>query len=211
MKIDDLNSTISALSSIVKKSQRQSDPPQHPSSTAKTDANGTPLRTSASANAISSNRILYNKIESANDQNLDVARKIRAVDKTMELVEEKVGKMRTFLEGVVKAYPPYPPGSTERVKAMRQFAALRKQIDQLVYPPPDEEAPLPGTSAPKPSQGDPWQLSGNVNLDLPELSMDAGDAELNDALNSLGSAYSALQQQHKAFIADANRLISTLK
>lgn len=210
MKIDDLNSTGSALPPIVHEPKRQSDPSPRQFAD-KSGLNITSRKSSEGTNALSSDRILYNKIESANDQSLAVARKIRAVDKTMAQVEEKVNDMHTFLEGVVKAYPPYPPGSSERVEAMRKFAALRKQIDQLMYPPPDDEvSTLPVNGGGK-SEGGPWRLSGDMDLKLPELAADAGDSELNDALDSLGKAYEALQRQHKAFIEDANHIIATLK
>ena len=43
--------------------------------------------------------------------------------------------MKARLLRIVKNFPPFPPGSEERVKILRSFNLFRKQIDQLTIPP----------------------------------------------------------------------------
>lgn len=202
MKIADLNSAESHVHANGTDSQRQKNTQQP--SVEKNKPENNLKRVAEAVTPPSTDRIRLNKLAGVNDQSLAVAKKIRAVDQSMALVEEKVKEMRTFLEGVVKAYPPYPPGSSERVHALRQFSALRKQIDQLMVPPPEETS-----AAVKPIPEGAGQ--GSQSMNLPELSADAEDAELDDALNRLNDAYAQLHQQHKAFIDDAGHIIASLK
>lgn len=217
MKIADHTTAASAIPPMANDSQRHNT--HHRYLPEKKEQN-TGLKHSTSAvTGPSSDRILFNKLQGTNDQTLMVARQIRAVDKTLVQVEEKVREMRVFLEGVVKAYPPYPPGSNERVAALRQFAALRKQIDQLMVPPPDDSLGTETGETRRSEDSDIWQQLAGGNgpaqrlegLNLPELSDDAADADLNHALKNLNNAYDRLQQTHKAFIDDANRIIAALQ
>jgi hypothetical protein len=74
--------------------------------------------------------IHFNKIEASNALAADISLMIRKVNQSMEAISSHLEEMRTSLESVVKIYPPYPPGSSERIEALRKFSALRNMIDQ---------------------------------------------------------------------------------
>jgi len=63
---------------------------------------------------------------------------INVADTAIKTVNEYVEKMKAQLETIVKTYPPYPPGSAERVEILRSYSAFRKIIDQLTIPPPED-------------------------------------------------------------------------
>ena len=64
-----------------------------------------------------------------------VVKSIRIADKAMGEIEANIEQMESEVEMFLKQYPPYPPGSEDRVKYLSRFAMLRKQIDQLTVPP----------------------------------------------------------------------------
>ena len=69
-----------------------------------------------------------------------VARSIRFADQTMEKIGSRIDDMKRDLKTHVKNYPPYPPGSEERVRVLKSFSAFRKIIDELTMPPADSSA-----------------------------------------------------------------------
>ncbi|RJQ82976.1 MAG: hypothetical protein C4519_07310 [Desulfobacteraceae bacterium] len=172
-------------------------------------------------------QVLLSRLEAAHADRQSFAQQIRAVDKTMELIEENVQNMQDSLEGVVKIYPPYPQDSIERIQALRQFATLRKMIDQLTVPPMDDSpAKILGDQGRFPEAGD-WEIfigkegrkltigrqpvhAGKGGLNLPDLSSDASDASLRQALDSLVESKETLQRRREGFAADANRAIAAM-
>jgi hypothetical protein len=175
----------------------------------------------------SSDRILINELEGANDEIRTVARQIRAVDHTMDAIEQNLQKMTTSLKEIVKQYPPYLQNNEERITALRQFGGLRQLIDQLTVPPPDDSpSKILGDKKRYAEAGD-WELtiakdqppvtirrqpvhSGADGLDLPELSTDASDESVHKALGQMTHSYETLQRKRHGFAADANRAIATL-
>ena len=133
----------------------------------------------------SSERIFFSKAENVNDKMRMLVREIREVDQTMNQVEKNLQEMKASLEQINKSYPPYPPGSDERVQALRRFGSLRHLIDQLTVPPPDDGPDILGNPKSHPDAGD-WEFvshngstsikigrqpihSGAEGLDLPEM------------------------------------------
>lgn len=80
---------------------------------------------------LSSKAIDVAKIQEAKDSFNDTAKTIRTADKALEHTNEYVEQMKASLNAIVKQYPPYPPGSEERVSYLRSFNAFRRLIDQL--------------------------------------------------------------------------------
>ena len=67
-----------------------------------------------------------------------VARGQRFYQRQLQQVNDAIEQMKTQLEKIMKQFPPYPPGSEDRIRALRAYAGCRKLIDQLTIPPPDE-------------------------------------------------------------------------
>ncbi len=80
------------------------------------------------------------ELQKINDR-LNLTAKIqRTYEKRFERVNDYIERMKTQLERIIKQFPPFPPGSEDRVQALRSYAYFRKMIDQLTIPPPDDPA-----------------------------------------------------------------------
>lgn len=173
-------------------------------------------------------RILLNRFEGVNDAAQAIAQQIRSVNNTLELVQKHIVDMKQVLESVAKAYPPFPHGSAERVAALRQFIGLRKIIDQLTFPPLDDSPDdIPQGCADTLSDPSDLKLTlgrgkepiisgyqdlftGAADLDIPELSTEASDEKLHDALRRVVNAHREMRQRHEGFIKDAHRIIARI-
>jgi len=60
------------------------------------------------------------------------------MDRDMEAATTAIEAMKEKLTTIVKDFPPYPVGSEDRVRHLREFAALRAIIERLTIPPDDE-------------------------------------------------------------------------
>lgn len=174
----------------------------------------------------SQDRIRLNKLEATNSRTQEIAQQIRQVNQTIETIDSHLSDMRTKLEGIVKIYPPYPPGSTERIEALRQFSALRKMIDRLTRPVWDDsvtnllsaaDGPAGAANLETPSSENKLSAGrqslhlGQGGLDIPDISANASDEQISVALDSIIAAQTTLQARHHGFIAAANRIISELR
>jgi hypothetical protein len=147
------------------------------------------------------------------------AQSIKAADKVMERIETYIDGMKAQLERIVKNYPPFPPGSEERVKILKSISSLRKEIDQLTIPPPDDKAlkivanpaviPQARTSEegeetdgfPKTIRSQEVQI-GSTSLNIPTLSESATDVEIEGALQNLQRAKETLAKKREGLIAN---------
>jgi hypothetical protein len=173
-------------------------------------------------------RIFYNNLEGANASSQALAKDIRSLDKTIQDVEKNVEKMNKVLTEIVKSYPPFLVGSNERINRLRQFNALRKIIDQLTFPPKDEDTPVKilGDKEAFSEAGD-WEFKIEANnkqlvirhqpmhpgpngLDIPDLEINASDQEINNAIARLADAKENISRKRQAFIADANHVIASI-
>jgi len=151
-----------------------------------------------------------------------VVKSIRIADKAMGEIETNIEQMESEVEMFLKQYPPYPPGSEDRVNYLSRFAMLRKQIDQLTFPPDSGAQQIIGPS-PKGNSGD-WEIeiggkkigstirrqpvhSGQEGLALPEITVQSTDAQIADMQKALGSARQQVQQRRNALAEDAIRVI----
>ena len=137
-----------------------------------TQLDHTQLRTLEATNAISQN----------------IAQDIRSVNQTFEQIDSHLGEMRAALERIVKVFPPYPPGSTERVDALRQFSAFRKLIDQIAQP----------------------VHSRPADLDIPTIEIDSDEQQIRSAIDKTSSSIKSLNFNRQQFIAGANQFISKI-
>jgi hypothetical protein len=85
-----------------------------------------------------------------------VVKSIRIADKAMGEIETNIEQMESEVEMFLKQYPPYPPGSEDRVNYLSRFALLRKQIDQLTFPPDTGAQNIIGRS--QNDQSSDWEI-----------------------------------------------------
>jgi|GEM_PF-2759455 len=183
---------------------------------------GTPVTTTPDTD-----RILINELEGANEEIRVIAREIREVDHTMDVIAQNLEKMTASLETIVKQYPPYLLKDKERVTALRQFLGLRQMIDKLTVPAPDDTpAKILGDKKVYPQAGD-WELptgkgrapmtlwhqpvhSGAGGLDLPDLSLESSDLSVKKAFAQMARSNELLRQRRHAFAKNANSAMSSL-
>jgi hypothetical protein len=78
------------------------------------------------------------ELQKINDSWNVIAQKKRIHDKLLDEVEDYIDHLKAQLERIIKNFPPFPPGSEERIQLLRSFAAFRRLIDQLTIPPSEE-------------------------------------------------------------------------
>ena len=155
------------------------------------------------------------------------ARTIRAADKNMEKIENHIDRMKAESQRLIKNYPPFPPGSEERVKRLKSINAFRKLIDQLTIPPPNEEFAmkimacrdaflevedskrLPGENKLYSKVHSYLVSTGAWGLDIPELQEDADDEEAHIFIEKLDAARETLRQRRSDLAADAAGIINS--
>jgi len=129
----------------------------------------------------------YQRLTALHERSNAVAATIRTMDQAMEAAGTTIDAMKKELVVITKNYPPFPPGSEERVRRLRGYAALRAMIDKLTFPPEEEARTLSDRENPPPSVGlDEWTVeigpngiartvrteqvqTGPLGLRLPEL------------------------------------------
>jgi hypothetical protein len=182
---------------------------------------GTPAVTTPSTD-----RILINELEGANEEIREVARQIREVDHTMDVIAQNLEKMTASLEIILKQYPPYLENDKERVTALRQFLGLRQMIDKLTLPAPDDSpVKILGDKKRYPQAGE-WEFPSGKGrsratlshqpvhsdfggLDLPDLSIDSSDDVVKKAFGQMTKSHALLRQRRHAFAEDANRAMAS--
>ena len=145
-----------------------------------------------------------------------VARTIRVADENMGKIENYIDRMKAELQRIIKNYPPFPPGSEERVERLKSVNAFRRLIDQLTIPPPDEEfaaKTVPDhdiVSKTNNSQKMPGEnklhRTGSKRLDIPQLPEGAGDEEVHAFIEKLDAAREMLRQMRSELAANAAKI-----
>ncbi len=169
----------------------------------------------------------FNKLESSNADAQEMARGIRKVNQSLETIDVHLQQMLSSMEGMVKVFPPYPPGSSERIETLRQFNAFRRMIDQVVQPHRVYGVEnILGDPNRNPRAGD-WQIqtpdggtrftirhqpvhTGPGGLDIPELDIDSDEHQIRFAIQRTSTAIQTLNNRRNAFITDANHAIAGL-
>jgi hypothetical protein len=159
--------------------------------------------------SIGNDQAEINRLESRNAERNQFAKHIRTFAQKMDKVSAQIEKMNKELSIIVKNYPPFPPGSEERIQRLRRFNSFRKQLEQFTIPPQRESNHIK-TGAPTSRQvgveqgslvieadeGDGFILSVRnadaqeyrMELRVPKLSEDADDAQIYDSLENLDKA-----------------------
>ncbi len=149
-------------------------------------------------------RFAVDRLEAIYSRFNSVARTIRVADENMGKIENYIDRMKAELQRIVKNYPPFPPGSEERVKRLKSVIAFRRLIDQLTIPPPNEEfarKTVPDHDAVSKINYSQKVLSeGNLyqkrpeGLDIPQLPEDANDEKVYAFAEKLDTAGEMLRQ-----------------
>ena len=151
-----------------------------------------------------------------------VVKSIRIADKAMDDIAANVEQMESEVEMFLKQYPPYPPGSEDRIKYLSRFALLRKQIDQLTIPPDDGAQYILGSTNAGLAKN--WDVeigghrtgqtirrqpvhTGGEGLGLPEISINSSDEQVVAMHKALGAARQTIQQRRGQLAEDAERVI----
>lgn len=164
----------------------------------------------------------YQRLTAMHDRSNAVAATIRTMDQAMEAVGTTLDAMKKELEVVTKNFPPFPPGSEDRVRRLRGYSALRAMIDKLTIPPEEEARMLSDRAQAGTEVGvDEWTLAigpngiartvrkedvqtGPLGLSLPELSppetvsdrdIEQAVIQLDDAAVSLHARRVRLREQ----------------
>ncbi len=78
------------------------------------------------------------ELQKINDSWNSIAQNERAHGKMLNEIEDYIDRMKAQLERIIKNFPPFPPGSGERIRLLQNFSAFRKLIAQLTIPPGEE-------------------------------------------------------------------------
>jgi flagellin-like hook-associated protein FlgL len=169
---------------------------------------------------VSQGRFAFDDLQALNAIANSAAKSIKVADSTMGRIETLIDQMKEQLGRIIKNYPPFLPGTEERVKFLRSFTALRRQIDQLSFAPDYKEVvEITADPVTVPKAGDGEAAVGNrgprttilnqqvsidaAGLNIPELSEKATDAEIQAAIESLQDAEKALAQKRSELAANA--------
>jgi len=168
--------------------------------------------------------VRFQNLTALNSQFNNISRSIGTVSRTMDQIEDRVTKISDKLSAFKKIFPPYPPGSEERVKLLKSFSALRKQIQRLTFPPEDEGArsimaPAMGQNGSQTGTGitvkgpgidiavHPRSLQfGPQGIDIPEMSPQVRDEEIDEILSKVAGTREALQAKRQGLHEDAEKL-----
>jgi hypothetical protein len=96
--------------------------------------------------SLSQNSPIWAELQRINDSLNQTAQKQQTRDRILKGVQSYVERMKAQLERVIKNFPPFPPGSEDRITLLRGYAGFRKLIDELTIPPPQEPALVAETS-----------------------------------------------------------------
>jgi hypothetical protein len=146
---------------------------------------------------------------------------IRIADRTIKTIGAHITSMRSYLETIVKHYPPFLNDSPERIRALRNFSAFRREIDALTFPRDERTAqimPDPAVLSRAEHQAfdvGPGSLqsrqihTGPAGLDIPALTDMASAAEIDATLASLDVAQDRLARSRARLSSNAADLLPT--
>lgn len=159
--------------------------------------------------------------QSGNSELNSIAKSIRTADNTMDKAADYISNMKEQLYKIVKQYPPFLAGSDERVEMKRGFDAFKSLIDKLTFPPKDDAvaAGIISGSAINPEAGFFEASIGDEGLvikttdqgssvlpksfDLPALSDNATDEEIEVIIEKLNIAENSLNNKRASLFSDA--------
>jgi len=169
------------------------------------------------------NRLSFAGLETMNISLNHAANHIRSADTRMDQINENIDKMKSELSSIVKNYPPFPPGSEDRVRKLKNVSSFRRQIAQLTIP------REPGNKAEVESNADhsvgkqAGQLrillkdnnflytikktgSDAIEINLPEINQELSDDEIPKIIKGLDGESEIIAKQRKNLTEGASDL-----
>ena len=157
-----------------------------------------------------------------------VAASVRRANRAMLEIEKQIDRMKDRLIKHIKNFPPFLPGSEERVKLMKRFSMFRRQIDQLTFPPDDPGAAQIMADPSVTGKAGDWSLdsdddenqmtihrqpvhTGSEGLNIKDLSEEATDEEIYASIKTLDSASEVLRQRRSDLAADFEGILNQMR
>ncbi|MGQ9861059.1 MAG: hypothetical protein ACUVSD_03500 [Thiobacillaceae bacterium] len=81
----------------------------------------------------------YATLAGIKDEASQTAQAAREMHQALQAARTTVEAMRQAADAVLKQYPPFPPGSEQRLSYLRSIAALRQQLDAMTVPPRNDQ------------------------------------------------------------------------
>ena len=128
---------------------------------------------------------------------------IRSLDGGLQGIVGRVRKMADDIHVFKKNFPPFPPGSEERVRLLNSFSAIRKQIARLTIPPEAAAKAAPSGRNPAPDKAlmsmavSFDQLFAAIREQMPALPTDPAGTSFDALLKRLESLLEFIQS-HRA-------------
>jgi hypothetical protein len=139
---------------------------------------------------------VYAQLRANQDELNKTASVVRDVSNTVEQANQLLDQIENNLGQIVKMYPPYPVDSPLRISLLNNISGLRKQIDELTFPPPeqvDAVSRLLDTKS-EPTKPDAVTAVKERMWDLPVLDPNvASDAEVSKMFDQVRDTQSSLQ------------------
>jgi len=150
------------------------------------------------------------RFTAANERLNALAAEARTAEKKMAAMSEAVNRMEKTLGAITKNFPPFPPGSEDRVKLLKSYAELRRQIAQLTIPPEVEAKHAERTDRTGEQQRYTFILQkdgmirtipredvrfGPTGLVIPEVQDSSSDRDIQVAVDVLAQTAQALDGQ----------------
>jgi hypothetical protein len=132
----------------------------------------------------------FKERELRQEQGNALAGAVRASDRSLEVLGQKIDALKAPLEAIVKNFPPFAPQDKTRMELLREYSSLRKEIDRLTLPPPPEIAP----------NANPPELPA-------ALAKSADDSQIADHLAKLDATQAALRGERSALAADTSSFL----
>ena len=165
----------------------------------------------------------FDRLETINISLNHAANHIKKIDAGMEKINKNIDKMKAGLNAIVKNYPPFPPGSEERTRRLKEIDGFSRLIAKLTIP-REQNTELQLTSKTDASVGkETGQLSislkdntflytvkksepDTTNLKLPEINHDLPDDEIPEIIKGLDGESNIIGNQRKKLAEDASGL-----
>lgn len=149
----------------------------------------------------------YAQLQTKQDVLNSASATLRELGGTLKDAGKLLGEMEQDLSKVVKIYPPYPKDNPERISMLNNISGLKRQIDELTFPPPAELQALAGVFGKADAKpGEPADSASDTAVDavatarekmwdIPTLDPKAAeDDELKSALETIQKAQSLLEE-----------------
>lgn len=165
-----------------------------------------------------------NSLDQFNVRFNSVLKSVRIADQAMEEVQNGIAKMNSEVQAFLKMYPPYPPGSEERVQRLKTITAIRQQIEKLSLPHDHLAGLILGKGANHVDQDGVTLRSesteekirtcnvqlGPEGLHVPELPPNASDRQIAGFKAHLDRALLSVRRSRSILAQDTQKLIDTL-